>query len=97
MGKTSLCGNQTSFLQISLFEIGATVAQLVASVRLFDPPDEPRYHCHDLAVSGTLNTIICSLTLFDIQISSYLQLNKSSCSNCNGDICIYPKYTYLQF
>ena len=50
MGTTLLCGNQTSFLQISLCEIGAAVAQLVASVRLFDPPDEPRYHHHDLAV-----------------------------------------------
>ena len=33
MGKILLRGNQTSVLQISLFEIGATVAQMVASVR----------------------------------------------------------------
>ena len=32
-GKILLGDNQTSFLQISLMEIGATVAQLVASVR----------------------------------------------------------------
>ena len=58
------------------------------------------YHHHDLAVRGTLNTIICSLILFDIQISAlkrYFQLNKSICNNFNGDICIYPKYTYLQY
>ena len=65
----------TSFLQISLFEIGAAVAQLVTSVRYFDPPDEPRYHHHDLAVNRTLNTIICSITLFDIQISSLKKIS----------------------
>ena len=51
------------------------MAQLVASVRWFDPPDEPRSHHHDLAVRGTLNSIICSLTLFDIQISSLKKIS----------------------
>ena len=50
MGKILLHGNQTSFLQISLFEIGATVAQLVVSGRKFGPQDGPRYFHHDLAV-----------------------------------------------
>ena len=58
MGKNLPCGNQTSFLQISLFEIGADAALLLASGRYFDPPDGPRSYHHGLAVSGALNTII---------------------------------------
>ena len=59
----------------NLFEIGVGVAQLLASGRLFESPDESRYHHHDLhvhlAVSRTLNaSIICSRTLFDIEICS---------------------------
>ena len=46
------------------------MAQLLASGRLFESPDEPRYH-QNVAVSRTLNdSIICSRTLFDIEISS---------------------------
>ena len=52
-------------LQISLFEIGAAVAQLLASGRLFDPQNETRYHRHGLAVSGTLNTIIYLKDIFN--------------------------------
>ena len=69
------------FLKISLFEIGAGATLLLASGRYFDPPDGPMNHHHDLSVSGVLNTIICSLSLFDIQISSlknrYVQMNKN--------------------
>ena len=90
----------------------SVMVQLSASGRLFKSPDEPRYHHHDLhlhvAVSRTLNaSIICSRTLFDTEISSlkktttktqrHLQLNKNICTNCNGDIRIYTKNTYLQF
>ena len=94
--KTVLCGNKTRLLQ----KIEVAVVQLLASGREFDPQNEPRYHRHDLAVSGTLNTIIYSLTLLDIQVSSLkkiLQLNINSCNNWNGDIFIYPKYICLQF
>ena len=72
------------------------MAQLLASGHYFDTMK--RYHHHDPAVRGTLNTILCSLTLFDIHISSlktemYLQLNNyiCACNNCDGDSCIHPK------
>ena len=83
MDTTLLYINQISLFYKYNFEIGADVAQLLASGRLFEPSDKPRYHHHDLhvAVSRTLNTIICLLTLFDIEISSltkqkYIKFNK---------------------
>ena len=56
--------------------------QLLASGLLFESPNEPRYHHHDqqvhVAVSQTLNdSIICSLTLFDIEISSFKKKQKN--------------------